>query len=167
MSIMLRFINDASSEWEKNEGTIVAFVLFLLEYLIFRIGQSLSYYLYVNGELKAEIKNVTIKASDFKRGVIMYSPMQMMFWYDKPSDWNGEKEIEFWEKLPVTWDESVGISGEIGKYAVIARRKDNDWFIGCINNEKARHVDIPLHFLLQRIPYLILIWKEQEEWQST
>ncbi|MDQ0916444.1 hypothetical protein [Paenibacillus sp. V4I5] len=32
----------------------------------------------------------------------MYSPIQMMFWYDKPSDWKGEQEIEFWEKLPVS-----------------------------------------------------------------
>ncbi|MDQ0062970.1 hypothetical protein [Paenibacillus harenae] len=48
-------------------------------------------------------------------GVIVYSPMQMMFWYDKPSDWNGEEEIEFWEQIPVTWDESIGISGEIGE----------------------------------------------------
>ncbi|MDQ0897548.1 hypothetical protein [Paenibacillus sp. V4I7] len=36
------------------------------------------------------------------RGVIVYSPIQMMFWYDKPSDWKGEQEIEFWEKLPVS-----------------------------------------------------------------
>jgi alpha-glucosidase len=96
-------------------------------------------------------------------GVIVYSPMQMMFWYDKPSDWNGEKEIEFWEKLPVTWDESVGISGEIGEFAVIARRKDSDWFIGCINNEKARHVDIPLYFLDGDHKYSAQIYEDVPE----
>ncbi|MBD0384064.1 glycoside hydrolase family 97 protein [Paenibacillus sedimenti] len=96
-------------------------------------------------------------------GVIVYSPMQMMFWYDKPSDWNGEREIEFWEKLPVVWDESIGISGEIGEYATIARRKGSEWFIGCINNEKARTVKIPLHFLNNGKRYSAKIYEDVPE----
>ncbi|WP_188177847.1 hypothetical protein [Paenibacillus sedimenti] len=39
-------------------------------------------------------------------GVIVYSLMQMMFWYDKPSDWKGEQVVRY---------ESIGISGEIGE----------------------------------------------------
>lgn len=93
-------------------------------------------------------------------GVIVYSPMQMMFWYDKPSDWNGEEETEFWGDLPVTWDESIGISGEIGEYAIIARRKDSKWFIGCINNEKVRSVKIPLHFLNAENKYTAQIYED-------
>ena len=96
-------------------------------------------------------------------GVIVYSPMQMMFWYDKPSDWHGEEEIEFWEKIPVTWDESIGISGEIGEYAIIARRKDSEWFIGCINNEKVRTVKIPLHFLDAENKYSAQIYEDVSE----
>ncbi|KRE98867.1 hypothetical protein ASG89_28285 [Paenibacillus sp. Soil766] len=96
-------------------------------------------------------------------GVIVYSPMQMMFWYDKPSDWHGEEEIEFWEKIPVTWDESIGISGEIGEYAIIARRKDSDWFIGCINNEKVRTAKIPLHFLDAENKYSAQIYEDVSE----
>ncbi|WP_199615832.1 glycoside hydrolase family 97 protein [Paenibacillus alkalitolerans] len=96
-------------------------------------------------------------------GVIVYSPMQMMFWYDKPSDWKGEQEIRFWEKLPVIWDESIGISGEIGEFATIARRKESVWFIGCINNEKARTVEIPLHFLDDEYTYAAQIYEDVPE----
>ncbi|MGG6312363.1 glycoside hydrolase family 97 catalytic domain-containing protein [Paenibacillus macerans] len=96
-------------------------------------------------------------------GVIVYSPMQMMFWYDKPSDWNGEPEIEFWEKLPVAWDETVGIAGEIGEYVAMARRKDEEWFIGCINNENARTLHIPLSFLQAGVKYAVRIYEDRPE----
>lgn len=96
-------------------------------------------------------------------GVIVYSPMQMMFWYDKPSDWNGEPEIEFWEKLPVTWDETVGIAGEIGEYAAMARRKNEEWFIGCINNENPRTLHIPLSFLQAGVKYAVRIYEDRPE----
>jgi alpha-glucosidase len=99
-------------------------------------------------------------------GVIVYSPMQMMFWYDKPSDWNGEQEIEFWGNLPVVWDESIGISGEIGEYAIIARRNGSEWFIGCINNEKARNVKIPLSFLEEGIQFAAQIYEDVPELDS-
>lgn len=99
-------------------------------------------------------------------GIVVYSPMQMMFWYDKPSDWRGEPEIEIWEKLPVTWDETVGIAGEIGEYAVIARRKGSTWFIGCINNESARTVKIPFAFLDRNKIYDVQIFEDRPELET-
>lgn len=96
-------------------------------------------------------------------GVIVYSPMQMMFWYDKPSDWSGEPEIEFWEQLPFTWDETVGLAGEIGEYVAIARRKGSEWFIGCISNESARTVSIPLTFLNENMKYGARIFEDRPE----
>ena len=71
-------------------------------------------------------------------GVIVYSPMQMMFCMISRLIGMVKQEVEFWRKLPVVWDESIGISGEIGEYAIIARRKGSEWFIGCINNEEIK-----------------------------
>ena len=79
--------------------------------------------------------------------VIYYSPLQWMYWYDKPEDYQGEPELAFWDVLPTTWNDTKVINGEIGKYITVARRNQADWFIGCITNTEARELKVPLDFL--------------------
>lgn len=43
---------------------------------------------------------------------------------------------EFLKNVPVAWDETKYISGEPGKFIVIARRKGNNWYIAGIEGEK-------------------------------
>ena len=40
---------------------------------------------------------------------------------------------DFLKAVPVNWDETHFISGYPGKYAIMARRKGNTWFVGGIN----------------------------------
>jgi len=50
--------------------------------------------------------------------------------------------------IPVAWDESRFIDGYPGKYAVIARKKANSWYVVGINGEqRERTVSIPLSFV--------------------
>ncbi len=42
---------------------------------------------------------------------------------------------DYLKKLPVTWDEIKYISGVPGKEVVLARRKNNNWYIAGINGE--------------------------------
>jgi hypothetical protein len=42
-------------------------------------------------------------------------------------------EIDFMRKVPTTWDETVYIDGYPGKYAVIARRNGNTWYVAGVN----------------------------------
>ena len=44
--------------------------------------------------------------------------------------------IDFMKAVPTTWDEVKFIDGYPGKYAVIARRTGNKWFIAAINAQK-------------------------------
>ena len=89
----------------------------------------------------------TTHAHQLAMAVVSFSPMQFIFWYDKPTDYHGEPEIEFFRQVPTVWDETKVISGEIGKYAAIARRSGDDWFIGVINAGEARTLKLPLTFL--------------------
>lgn len=89
----------------------------------------------------------TTRAHQLALPVVMYSPLQFLFWYDRPSAYQGEPEIEFFERVPVTWDETRVLDGEIGKLVVIARRKGREWFVGALTNEEARSLSIPLDFL--------------------
>jgi len=79
--------------------------------------------------------------------VVYYSPLQWMYWYDKPSDYQGEPELEFWDAVPTIWDDTKVVQGEIGKYVTIARRNGSDWFVGTITNNDARELKVPLDFL--------------------
>ncbi len=78
---------------------------------------------------------------------IYYSPLQFMYWYDKPSDSQDEPELEYFDKIPTVWDDTKVLDGEIAKYITIARRKGEDWFVGTITNNDARELKIPLRFL--------------------
>ncbi len=85
--------------------------------------------------------------------VISYSPLQWIFWYDKPSDDHGEPEIEWFDHLPTTWDETRVPLGEIGRYAVLARRSGGDWYIGAIGDSAGRTLHLPLGFLKSGVEY--------------
>lgn len=81
-------------------------------------------------------------------GVVYYSPLQYLHWYDQADKYEGKSfpELEFWKEMPTTWDDSKVIDGEIEKFMTVARRKGDRWFVGTIVNE-ARELEIPLDFL--------------------
>jgi alpha-glucosidase len=95
-------------------------------------------------------------------GVICFSPLQSLFWYDRPDDYRGEPEIEFFRHLPTVWDDTRVIHGEIGKYATVARRAGGEWFIGTINAGESRTLQIPLVFLDKNRRYRAHLYSDDD-----
>ncbi|MFI5130203.1 MAG: glycoside hydrolase family 97 N-terminal domain-containing protein [Chitinophagales bacterium] len=79
--------------------------------------------------------------------VVFYSPLQFMYWYDKPEDSKDEPELEFFDHVSTVWDDTKVIDGEIAKHITVARRKGEEWFVGTITNNDARELKVPLNFL--------------------
>lgn len=78
--------------------------------------------------------------------VILSSPMTML--PDSPSDYYSEKEsIDFLSKIPVEWDEIKVLEAKIGEHTVLARRKDEIWYVAAITNWYNKKIDIDLNFL--------------------
>ena len=102
----------------------------------------------------------TTHAHQLAMAVVSYSPLQSIFWYDRPSMYNGEPEIEFFRRVPTVWDETKVINGEIGKFAMIARRSGDDWFIGAINGGEPRELKLPLDFLTEGKTYVAHIYAD-------
>jgi hypothetical protein len=51
-------------------------------------------------------------------------------------------------KIPVTWDETKFIEGYPGEYAVLARRKENVWYIAGINGKKTdKKLELDISFI--------------------
>ncbi len=102
----------------------------------------------------------TTHAHQLAASIVMYSPLKFLMWYDKPSNYQGEPEIELFENLPSVWDESRVLHGEIGDYVTIARRQGEMWYVGCMTDENARTLIIPLSFLDERRPYIANVYRD-------
>jgi alpha-glucosidase len=102
----------------------------------------------------------TTHAHQLAMTVVSYSPLQWVFWYDRPSLYRGEPEIEFFQKVPTVWDETKVIDGKIGQYASIARRSGADWFIGTINSNEERTLQAALTFLDPDKEYVAHIYSD-------
>jgi alpha-glucosidase len=79
--------------------------------------------------------------------VCLFSPWQFLFWYDRPEAIGDLPELAFLESLPTTWDETRVLQGAIGEYAVIARRRGLNWFVGAMNAGEPRTLPIAFEFL--------------------
>lgn len=95
--------------------------------------------------------------------VINYSPLQFLYWYDTPEDVQDEPELAFFDELPTVWDDTKVLNGSIGEYVSIARKKDNRWFLGCITNNDARKMELPLDFLESGKKYELTLYTDGGE----
>ena len=110
--------------------------------------------------------------SQLAKAVMLYSPWQFLFWYDRPqnsSDVLGgvpgnkgfienQPELEFFKLMPTVWDETKVLEGEIGEFATIARRSGDDWFLGSLTASQNKLINIDPDFLQKGTNYNITIY---------
>jgi alpha-glucosidase len=101
--------------------------------------------------------------------VVYDSPLQMLsdspitysktdgVWPQPESEW--QEGLEFIRDVPVTWDETKILQGDIGEFIITARRKGDTWYLGAMTNESARELDVKLDFLA-RGQYTAEIWQD-------
>ncbi len=97
----------------------------------------------------AQERNQTTNAHQLALAVTCYSPLQTLYWYDKPEKYQSKPwpELAWFDNVPTIWDETKAIAGELGEYVIIARRKADEWFVGAITNEMERRLNLDLSFL--------------------
>jgi len=114
------------------------------------------------------------KAAQFAKAIMIYSPWQFLYWYDRPeaSPHNiggagssatlikESPELSFYDALPTVWDDTKVLEGKIGEYATIARRKGNKWFIGSLTANQDRALNIDLSFLNPNKKYKAIIYSQ-------
>lgn len=95
--------------------------------------------------------------------VVLYSPIQMA------SDFVEElakypRELAFIRAVPADWSESHLIAGEVGEFAVFARkdRNSNDWYVGGVNDANPRDVALSFDFLESGKRYAADIYRDGE-----
>jgi alpha-glucosidase len=78
--------------------------------------------------------------------VVYESPLQMLA--DSPSNYKRNQECTtFIAGVPVTWDETRVLSAKTGDYIIIARRKNETWYLAAMTDWDARTLEADLSFL--------------------
>jgi len=108
----------------------------------------------------ARIKNT--HAHQLALAAIFYSPLQFLYWYDKPAMVVDEPETEFFDKIKTVWDETKVLTGAVGEYIATARRSGNDWFVGAITNTEAREMILPLSFIEPNKKYVAHLYVDDD-----
>jgi alpha-glucosidase len=126
------------------------------------------------------VRTMGSHGSQLAKSVLLYSPWQFLYWYDRPaasppqvggagsSDGviGEEPELEFFDALPVTWDDTKVLEGKIGEYATMARRKGQQWFMASLTGEQGRALEIPLSFLEKGRQYTAVLYVDAAQVQT-
>jgi len=110
---------------------------------------------------KGDTQILSTLAKQLALYVAIYSPIQMAA--DLPENYEANPKVfQFIRQVDVDWDDTRMLAGEVGDYAVIARKVRNarDWFLGAVGDEQQRVVDIPLDFLDAGIDYDAEIYRD-------
>ena len=76
------------------------------------------------------------------------APLQMLA--DSPSHYEQNQECtDFIARVPTTFDETIPLSGEMGEYVAIARRKGDVWYVAAMNNWTPRTLTLKLSDFLK------------------
>ncbi len=78
-------------------------------------------------------KRLTTDVYQIATGILFQSPLQMFAL--TPNNLVETKDflIDFMKEIPTSWDETLYIDGYPGRYSVIARRHDDQWYIVGVN----------------------------------
>jgi len=88
---------------------------------------------------------MTTRAHQLAMFVVYESPFACVS--DDPGAYKGAAGAEFLKVVPASWDETRALGGRIGEYVAVARRRGEEWYVGVLNNEEAREIQLPLAFL--------------------
>ncbi len=111
-------------------------------------------------------------ASQMAKAICIYSPWQFLYWYDRPQGSPGKKggaggaegaipeiaDLQFFADIPTVWDHTKVIDGYPGLYAVVARKKGDNWYVGALAGTESYQLSLVLDFLDKETTYKATIY---------
>ena len=96
------------------------------------------------------------------RVLITYSGLAIL--PDTPDSYKAKADLfTFIAQLPMTWDETRILNGEIGEFITTARRSGDRWFIASCYNEEGGLLDVPLDMLKEGVEYDLVLFEDGED----
>ncbi|MDA9260374.1 glycoside hydrolase family 97 protein [Puniceicoccaceae bacterium] len=89
---------------------------------------------------------ISTVTSEVARCLVVYTGLITL--PDAPEEYLKKPDLfEYLKVMPSTWDESLVLNSKIPEYITVARRSGDTWFVGSVNDQTARTLDVPLDFL--------------------
>jgi len=66
---------------------------------------------------------------------------------DYPQAYEGQAGFDFIKEVPTVWNATKVLDAKLGEYICIARKHNEDWYVGAITNHDARKINLDLSFL--------------------
>ncbi|QOD61816.1 glycoside hydrolase family 97 catalytic domain-containing protein [Polaribacter haliotis] len=117
------------------------------------------------------------KSAQMAKSIMLYSPWQFLFWYDRPENsphkvgGAGENDkvlresdaLKFYDALPTVWDDTKILESHMEDYATIARKSDDNWFVGSLAANKERTLNITFDFLEADAIYEAILYSQDSK----
>ena len=100
------------------------------------------------------------RAAELSKFVIYESPLTVVC--DHPDHILNQPGSDFLKVVPTTWDDIHFIDGYPGEFVAIAKKTNNQWFIGVMNNSKEREINIKPDFITSG-EHTIDIWEDAKD----
>lgn len=97
-------------------------------------------------DLRSRIEHTLAK--ELSLYVAIYSPIQMVM--DLERNYEARPDaFQFIKDVPTDWEQSIALDGEVGEYAIIARKDRNseDWYVAALTDADARKLKVDFGFL--------------------
>ena len=106
-----------------------------------------------------EFAAIGTRASQLAMFVIFESGIQMLS--DTPSNYyRNEDCARFIAGVPLTWDETRGLNAQIGRHAIVAKRKGEKWYLGGLTASEAYVTEVTLDFLKDGKTYTLTSFED-------
>jgi len=88
----------------------------------------------------------TTVVAETARTLISYAALAIL--PDIPEAYEAKADLfKFIETMPMTWDETKVLSGEVGQHISVARRAGNEWWIASVKNSRGGELELDFSFL--------------------
>jgi alpha-glucosidase len=109
---------------------------------------SMDYAPMIFGNVPGQFEHLTTNPHELALSVVFESGLQHFVSTPRMIDAQPEFVKQFLQVVPTVWDETRFVDGFPGKFAVIARRRGPDWYVGAITADTlVSAVEVPLSFL--------------------
>ena len=111
---------------------------------------------------RKENSYISTVVSEVARNLVIYTGLVTL--PDAPEEYLKKLDLfGFLKQMPATWDESRVLNSKIGNYITTARRSGDSWFIGSVNDQSERTLEVKLDFLEAGKSYEATIYQDAED----
>ena len=91
----------------------------------------------------------------------MLFPSGLVTLPDIPDAYRRKADLfDFIGQLPMTWDQTIALEAEIGKYITLARQAGDEWFVAALADEAGRTTSVTLDFLEDGVTYDVTLYED-------